>query len=599
MRRAISTDSVMQNESTPASLLRCHADAITQTFSQCERACLDVGMGLGEAIPGLSDLSGFFATLAQSLESEEFRRAGGDLKAVAHDIEAIGRDLHQESRALVELVDLNKVVGRLIEDLAGNLRVIAALVFNVKIEAALLNDHETNMIDFADDLKRLSSKAVRALEDYQTTHSKLYELLRRSCDAQIKFEEEYQAKLFEVSAGIAASLETVEIRRRDISKTLAEIGRQSQNIGMQIGQAVMALQVGDSTRQRIEHAQAGLHLAASIDRGNDALNGQITAIDEPLRSSLVAQICRLQSLQINSALDQFLGEMTVVDRLLRNLEDESDGLASRGRTLFGSQDAGSDSFVDELKQKLQLAHAMIEECQAARASVDNTARAVDTTISDLLQRTSGLSEIVMDITMIGLNTILKSSHLGQRGKCLTVIAQELQSYASEVVQGIKDLPGTLQKVTAVVERFADMGKAHDADQMLALSNRMASAIGSFDQSGTQMSDALTRLKTQTGTIGGTLHDATLRLGVGDDIQRTLKAAVESIDVVATTIAGQDLWDETADQIFQKLRTAYTMASERQIHDGFIGTKDAVVSGNQANAEPIIADEDELMAACLF
>ncbi|HTJ02123.1 MAG TPA: hypothetical protein VL492_04980 [Methylovirgula sp.] len=590
----------MQNESTPASLLGCHADAITQTFSQCERACLDVGMGLGEAIPGLSDLSGFFTTLAQSLESEEFRRAGGDLKAVAREIGAIGRDLQQESRALVELVDLNKVVGRLIEDLAGNLRVIAALVFNVKIEAALLNDHETNMIDFADDLKRLSSKAVRALEAYQTTHSKLYELLRRSCDGQIKFEEEYQTKLFEVSAGIAASLETVEIRRRDISKNLTEIGQQSQNIGMQIGQAVMALQVGDSTRQRIEHAQTGLHLAASIDTGDDILDGQVSAIDEPLRSSLVAQICRLQSLQINSALDQFLSEMITVERLLENLEHEADGLASRGRTLFGSQDEGSDSFVDELKQKLQLAHSMIEECQAARASVDNTARAVDTTIADLLQRTSGLSEIVMDITMIGLNTILKSSHLGQRGKCLTVIAQELQSYATEVVQGIKDLPATLQKVTAVVERFADIGKAHGADQMLALSNRMASAIESFDQSGTQMSDALTRLKTQTGTIGGTLNDATLRLGVGDDIQRTLKAAVESIDVVATTIADQDLWDETADQIFQKLRAAYTMASERQIHDGFVGAKVTTQSsGNVSSAEPYVADDEDLMAACLF
>jgi hypothetical protein len=592
--------SVMENGSTPASLLRCHADAITQTFSQCERACLDVGMGLGEAIPGLSDLSGFFTTLAQSLESEEFRRAGGDLQAVALDIGAIGRDLQQESRALVELVDLNKIIGRLIEDLAGNLRVIAALVFNVKIEAALLNDHETNMIDFADDLKRLSSKAVRALEDYQTTHSRLFELLRRSCDAQLKFEEEYQAKLFEVSAGIAASLETVEGRRRDISKNLADIGRQSQNIGMQIGQAVMALQVGDSTRQRIEHAQQALHLAASIDSGSDVLEAQIAVAEAPLRSSLVAQICRLQSLQINSALDQFLGEMIVVDRLLRNLENEADGLAARGRTLFGSQHERGDSFVDELKTKLQLAHSMIEECQAARASVDSTTRAVDTTIADLLQRTFGLSEIVMDITMIGLNTILKSSHLGQRGKCLTVIAQELQSYATEVVHGIKDLPATLQKVTAVVGHFADIGKAHDAAQMLALSNRMASAILSFDQSGSQMSGALTRLKTHTGAIVGTLNDATLRLGAGDDIQRTLKAAVESIDVVATTIADQDIWDDSTDQIFQKLRAAYTMASERQIHDGFVGTQAAAdVSGKRNSVEPAVTDDDELMAACLF
>lgn len=587
----------MENGSTSAAQLRSHAEAISQTFAQCERACLDVGMGLGDAIPGLNELAGFFTTLAQSLESEEFRRAGTDLQAVAGDIEAIGRDLALESKALGELLDLNRNIARLIDDLAGNLRVIAALVFNVKIEAALLNDHETNMIDFAHDLKHLSSNAVRALEDYQATHSKLFELLKRSCEAQVKFEEEYRSKLLDISTDIAASLETVDIRRRDIAKSLAEVGRQSQSIGMQIGQAVMALQVGDSTRQRIEHAQQALRLAAQVEAGDvePIFEDRLASADPQMRSSLAAAICRLQSRQIEAALDQFSSEMDAVERLLDNLKSDADGLASRGRTLFGSTKAKGDSFIEDLKKKLELAHVMIDECRHARANVDAATSAVDVTTTDLRERTAGLSNIVTDITMIGLNTILKSSHLGQRGKCLTVIAQELQSYATEVVQGIKDLPPALQNVTKIVAHFSDVGKAHDADQMLTLSARMATAIASFDASGTQMSEALTRLKGETRQISSTLNDVMSRLRASDEIQKTLKSAVEAIDETAASFAVSAIEGEFADKIFAHIRASYTMAGERQIHDSFVGAPPDLEPQDVASN----SDEDALMEACLF
>ena len=87
---------------------------------------------------------------------------------------------------------------------------------------------------------------------------------------------------------------------------------------------------------------------------------------------------------------------------------------------------------------------------------------VSATMADLDHRTANLSEIIIDVTMIGTNALLKSSRLGDRGKGLSVIAQELRSYAAKIVEGVEELPAALREVSAFVERFAERGRARGA-----------------------------------------------------------------------------------------------------------------------------------------
>ena len=134
----------MANGSPHAAGLRQNADAISGTFSQCEKTCLEVGGRLGDAIPGLNDLAGLFETLSQSLESDDFRAAGLDLQTVARDIELTGNELTEESKTLVDLVSLNKAITGQVANLSSSVRTISALVFNVKIEVASL--HETTCV---------------------------------------------------------------------------------------------------------------------------------------------------------------------------------------------------------------------------------------------------------------------------------------------------------------------------------------------------------------------------------------------------------------------------------------------------------------------
>ena len=291
-----------------AAALRQTADAVSRTFAPCERSCLDIGARLGDAIPVLSDLSGLFRELSQSLESEELRAAGLDLKTVSDQIESTAKALSGESQALVDLVALNQAIAERIANLSESGRTISMLVFNVKIEAASLSDLGEDMHGFVDGLHQLAQRAQQALNQYRLTHGKLYDLLHGSSEAQKRFQESHQARLLSIAGEIAASIGEVGDRRRETAEALSEIGARSQRVGSQIGQCVVALQVGDSTCQRIEHVRRALHLAAQglePKSADDAWAGFRAALDRNAINAAVAAICRLQSRQLDAALGDF------------------------------------------------------------------------------------------------------------------------------------------------------------------------------------------------------------------------------------------------------------------------------------------------------
>jgi hypothetical protein len=592
-------------QSPMAEGLRETADAISRTFAPCERTCLDVGARLGDAIPGLSELAGLFEMLAQSLESEQFRVAGLDLQTVARQIEAMANELTGESKALADLVALNGAIDGQISKLLESSRTITVLVFNVKIEAASLSDAGEDMRSFVEGLHQLAQRAQQALNEYQLTHSKLYDLLHTSSDAQKSFQESHQGRLLSIAAEIAASVAAVADRRREIAGPLLEIGAQSQRVGAQIGQCVVALQVGDSTRQRIEHVHSALNLAGhGLDGGaTDEIWADFgEAAPAEARNSVAAAICRLQSRQLEASLHDFTDEVDTISASLQGLLADAGELAKRGRALFGSGGGGGDSFLENLEHRLEAARAIVDECRRARAIVDRAAAAVGATMADLEQRTARLSEIIIDVTMIGTNALLKSSRLGDRGKGLSVIAQELRNYAGKIVEGIEELPAALREVTAFVERFSEAGRARGADHLIALDERMLNAIGAFRANGKTMTDALTRLGQETVAIRSMLGDAAARLAANrDDISTSLRTAVCDIDELAAGIPEAGDWPNGCGEFLDRqLRGAYTMASERQVHDAFVSESDSDELFDHADAsEPPAASAEQIADECLF
>ena len=540
------------------------ADSIGGAVPPIERSCFEVSERLGEALPGLNDLKSLFEELAQSLESQEIGAAIDDLTRIADELARAADEITEESQALFDLESRNWSIGTQISSLLIFMRTISSLVFSLKIEAAPLGENGEDLAAFAEGVQELSGRGRRSLDECQATYKTLEAMLSSSCAAQTQFQQRHQVDLRSISAEIVENLGAVTDLRRRTLAALHEIGAMSRVVSERIGQCVVGLQVGDSTRQRIEHAHAAVGLSVGCLDGEAAPSNADfadVASDEE-RERLVARMSRLMALQLDDALDEFGFEMEAVSASLDELVRENDSLARRGRELFGAGGTDDGSFLATVERKLVAARSIVGECRSARAVVDRAAAAVAATMSDLRGRTEGLSEIVGDVTIIGTNALLKSTRLGDRGKGCGVIAQELRGHSGQIVAGISELPPLLSEVTVCAERVGEVGRRLDAGRLGALDARMSAAIQAFDSNAGRMTAALTQLGREAHKVRGVLDHAVATLAAHADIVNVVRAASGQLDAIASRLGGANGPSPGLDGLLDRmLRPAYSMSSD--------------------------------------
>ena len=495
-----------------------HATSLGATFSRFEQACLDIGARLGEAVPGLADLATMFDALSGALESGGIDKACVDLATTSADLTQAAGDLIEEGRALVALVDADKRIGVYIDGLLDCIHTMSALVFMLKIESASMREHRDDMAAFTDRLQDLAENARHALSDYRDTHGRLDEVLRAATQAQAAFQRTHREGLEAIAAEIRSGLGAVAERRRRTAEALHDVGARTREISDQIGQCMCSLQVGDSTRQRVEHAQAALHFWGDLAEGRTSrlVDDEARELFASQGEAFTARLSRLQARQLEGAYGEFRSEMETISQTLPLLAREAGALAGNEHELFGAEGSDAGSFLQTLEKKLAAARDMVDACRRARAVVDNAARAVVTTMDDLRRRTDSLHEIVVDVTIIGTNALLRSTRLGDRGKGISLIAQELGANGEQIGRGIQSLPPAFDRVVAYVERLAQAGQHLESGRLAELDERMSAAIRAFGANGQQMSEALARLDTESGGVRAVLDRAVAALAGYED-----------------------------------------------------------------------------------
>jgi hypothetical protein len=200
-------------------------------------------------------------------------------------------------------------------------------------------------------------------------------------------------------------------------------------------------------------------------------------------------------------------------------------------------------------------------------------------------------EIVVEVTIIGTNARLKSARLGERGKGIGVIAQELRIYSDRIVNGIRELPPALDRVVTFAQRFGDAGRSLDSGRLGEIDARMCVAIEAFGFAGKQMSRALARLHTEADGVLGVLGGAAATLADEADVGAALATAAAGIGSVASRLGNADSRSREIDaELDARLRSAYTMQSERAIHDRFTGYCDKAAPRRRSPAQEVAAQE---------
>jgi len=511
--------------------------------------------GIGALITALDDLTGALDPSAIAATAKDLQDAAGKLTALpAH---------HLEQRAIVSDLDRHRAgLGASLSDMRQSLAYMRAFTMNIKITAGGIVEADAEFGIFA---QEMSNRIETGRAEVDGLHREL-EALKKPIADVASHGATLAARCGEliplVPNELTASATVIQEHHSRIAAATASSAAVARDIRKKVGRILAALQIGDITRQRIEHVQAGLVMIDQLDPGLSA--------DQRARVSALIQ--KLMAEQLGDTMSDFDREVSEIVASMSGLAGDARALLKLRDLAYGEGGDSENGFLQVLARRLEQAATLVQEIEVTEREVLKTGHASGDAAQVLAGRLAAIQAMKADVQYMALNTTLKSCRIGEAGRPLSTIAVELRAHAGYLEQIANQSLQTLNKLTAaaaalIQDRPGQQGYTSAAEEATAALGAAARRIS--DASDRTETDIL-RLAERGGAVLELLNRSTGRFGFREEIG-------EALDLVAADLAhrateaepcGEDI-ENVVDGILAKLSASYTMAQERTVQEAFI------------------------------
>jgi hypothetical protein len=535
--------------------------SIEDVGSRIEDVFAKVGGELGRAHTIFEDLNSGLSSLARELSGSKIEGASDAFRDIAARLRSLAEALPAETMLLGTIGASAAQASIFLKDLIKHIHMIGVIARSSKIEAASLDGDRGGFLSFTQEASDLASSVQLSIAACWKEQEQLAEAISMARKGQLEFERRYQLQLLSVGDELTAARAEIKNRQTQ-SIELAELARSStMRIGAAVGTAIVSLQAGDSTRQRLEHICRGLNIVGAeggiAPAGGDAAEGLAAA---------APFVCVLQGAQLADTVSEFASDIGAIGRSLAALSADSAKLVDHGRVLYGGKDDDMTSFLAVMKQRLAKASTLIAACGQAKASVDTSMSVLENMLGKFRGAISALDETIVDITLIGMNAGLKASHLGVKGRAFVVIANELKAAADRISGGAKMLHPVLDEIEQSANGLKHLRKAEDARQMSNLEDSIIHALRDIEAGNGQLDQMMGNLTREsvlfeTLVIGANnvMHELGDKFATLSTVAVRLEAPNPLIALLSVSEARK------VGELFDDLYLQYTMVRERDVH----------------------------------
>ena len=239
--------------SVDATRLRHIGNALAAPREQIESTFVTVGARLADGATMLNRITKVFEALPAQLQSPELVEASTRLADVGRQAQTISALFATEQADLTRLVEVVAAAEHPIGELRRTVKMMGIVAINARVVAASVVGDSDDFDVFTTDIAKLSESASSTIQQFTAAYRQLTDEVGQAARQRSQFENAHADTLSELAAGMEAALAELARQRAISADGSAETGRVSRQIIGHIANAVMALQVGDATRQRIEH----------------------------------------------------------------------------------------------------------------------------------------------------------------------------------------------------------------------------------------------------------------------------------------------------------------------------------------------------------
>ncbi|MBD1544716.1 hypothetical protein [Roseibium aggregatum] len=553
------------------------ADRLEVARSGIEERFLKGGEALMSVNDILTRLIEAISQIAGALDAGAADGMSTDLKAMVQQLQGLADAEQARQDNLAVILSESSAAYPVVGMMNKALNYLSTCATATRITGAGLGE----LTGFADDISSYVDSASQQIVNFSKKVERLNGQLTQACADGQQITSSYVDVVPHVSGTLTAATDSIGSRRAELAQVATQVGTLAEGIRSKVARVLSALQIGDVTRQRIEHVQAGIEIMEELAAPSFG-DGASDHFEVTAQRLLLAQVQALAA--------DFDQQTRDIVAIIHGFAEDGDAILALRERAAGAGENADGNIMGEAEKAIGTARSLVKDMEATGRKAREARTATLEIVSDLLGNAGSignLRDVRDDIRCLSINAYLRCHRLGSQGRSVGVIATEIGLFAEKLGTFADDILRQLSGMEQSASRLEDT----DTDERGALSNGLDEAIVFLRRANEKMEHHLAELSRHGEAAAGTISRIAGELDFNSDLGTLLQETATFLKPQSGSASACEAEaDPRLAEFSERLFALYTMASERDVHQSVIPV-DAASNPEQAGHGSEQSDED--------
>ena len=560
---------------------------LTAAHARIEKTFLDGGAVLVSVMEILGNLIGILDGMTGTLDGKTAKNAVEGLRKTIDDLARLPKTEENRQAGFKSLAEMCSSTRGHIDDIHETIRYLKTFAITVKITGAGL----TEFAGFADEIReRIQSGADevgRFAANLETMRSQLVKARSLSSSTSVDF----STTIPQIIKGLNENSARISQQHKEMADIAAQVKKIAQTIQGKIGSVLSSLQIGDITRQRIEHIQGMLQMLDEFSASAEAKD-----LDDGEYAVLREAVLQLAGAQMDETAADFQRDCGKIFASISSFADDAARILSLRDELIDRTSNGDGNVLALMEKGILEACNLAARVQESSSDADDVVRSVTSSAQELSRGIEILRSIKIDIHYMALNSNLRCSKLGDAGRSVNVVSGEMRVFAGKLETPADAIVEELQRVETATQQLVQQGQGLSAD----LAGPLDQALQAVRHAKTQMDSGMDALAEEGQAVFSRISSAVVTLDfeseLGDTFNECCQIAAQLSEGFDADVSG---FSQKIEPFSTRVYKLYTMAQERDVHVRYLP---AAVSSSRTPAAvstTSASEDDDLFADALF
>jgi hypothetical protein len=520
--------------------------------------------------------------ITRALDNNEASDTSADLNATVQNLIELPGAEQNRQQALTALAQTGSELHRHVADMQETMRYLRTFAVTVKITGAGLAE----FAGFAQEILERIYSGTDEVNRFATHLDSLQKEVKLALSFGYNLAKNYADTVPAVARALQDDAKKIADHRQNLGAIARDVGAIARGVQSKVASTLSALQIGDITRQRIEHVQSTFSLLQDFFASEDGAK-----LNADARKRLMNVIHHLTAAQMADMCTDFQRDSRNVVQTIASFSQDTQGILRLRDQMSGRSDGsdGSDgNFMRALESSVSAAHEIVKQVDAASRQADQVSQSTLGTAATLLHSIEAIRAVKIDIHYMALNTNLRCSRLGEEGKSINVVTGELRIFAGKLDDSADAIVNGLPALEASAGRVAPAGSAKNG----GLAESLTSAVGTIRSAANLMEDELKVLAEHGREVATKINLLIGKLDFQHDLGDVLARCADVLE----TVAGDQIADisdiaEAIAPLDRKIFKLYTMVQERNVHRDIIPPTEETAAAAPVEPQKAQSDED--------